>query len=65
MEWLSVDDTQKFYIFKFDDGNTHLASVFTNSWYIIAKWNGKVKLKNTETGYIVPSISEWKISKCF
>ena len=65
MDWIIIDDKQKFYIFKFDDGNTHLGTVFPNSWYIIARWKGKVKLKNTETGYIVPSISEWKISKYF
>lgn len=65
MDWIEVNDEQEFNIFKFDDGIKHLENVFPNSWYIIARWKGKVRLKNTKTGLIIPSISEWKISKNF
>ena len=65
MDWVEISDEQKYYIFKFDDGLTKVKDVYPNLWYITARWKGKVNLKNVDTGVIVPSISEWKINKCF
>jgi hypothetical protein len=65
MDWSEVNDEQKFYIFKFDDGIKYFETVFPNTWYITARCKEKVRLKNTVSGLIIPSISEWKISKYF
>jgi hypothetical protein len=47
-------------IHQFDDGNEQY-QYYTNSWFVIGQWRGKVKLRNTVNPTIeIPSISEWK-----
>jgi hypothetical protein len=47
-------------IHQFDDGNEQY-QYYTNSWFVIGTWRGKVKLRNTVNSTIeIPSISEWK-----
>tara|TARA_B100000963_G_scaffold356346_2_gene376282 strand:+ start:3423 stop:3623 length:201 start_codon:yes stop_codon:yes gene_type:complete len=43
----------------FDDGNTEYKK-YTNKWFIISTWRGKVKLINIDNTTIINSISEWK-----
>ena len=63
--WEDVHDEEIVYIFKFDDGVVKYQNVYPNTWIIIAKWRGKIKLKHTHSDTIINSISEWKVSRVF
>ena len=43
----------------FDDGNLEYKK-FTNQWFVIGLWRGKVKLINVDKTTVINSISEWK-----
>jgi hypothetical protein len=44
----------------FDDGNDQYA-YYSNRWYVVGKWRGKIALANAENQTIkIHSISEWK-----
>ena len=44
----------------FDDGN-EIYQYYTNSWFVIGEWRGKVALRNIANPTIeISSISEWK-----
>ena len=58
-EWLSEPYTIVS-INTFDDGNQDMEN-YTNSWFVIGKWKGKVALRNISNPAIeISSISEWK-----
>ena len=43
----------------FDDGNNEYKK-YTNTWFVIGTWRGKVKLINIDKTTVINSISEWK-----
>lgn len=55
-----LDTNEPHEIFKFDDGNDRYEH-YTNKWYIIGTWKGKVKLLNEDMKTEISSISKWKI----
>ena len=55
-----LDTNEPYEIFKFDDGNDRYKH-YTNKWYIIGMWKGKVKLLNEDMKTEIFSISKWKI----
>jgi len=65
VEWTDVHDKEIVYIFKFDDGVVKYKNVYPNTWIIIAKWRGKIRLKHTHSDTVIKSISEWKVSRAF
>jgi hypothetical protein len=58
--WEPVMDTGTHEIRTFDDGNQDLTHK-TNAWYIVARWRGKVRLRNAVDSSVVHSISAWKV----
>ena len=47
-------------IIKFDDGNESY-KYYTNRWYIVGKWRGKIAIVNvTNNTMKIHSISAWK-----
>ena len=60
IEWTLVEDDMVYEIHTFDDGNECYRS-YTNQWSIIATWESKVKLMNTDGNTYLFSISRWKI----
>ena len=56
-----LDTNEPYEIFKFDDGNDRYKH-YTNKWYIIGMWKGKVKLLNEDMKTEIFSISKWKIN---
>lgn len=55
------DTTKKYTIVVFDDGNEHY-QYYTNEWFVIGRWRGKVALKNSVASDMkITSISEWKV----
>ena len=59
MEWEPVSDARVYEVTLFDDGRAKYAS-HVNRWRIVARWKGKVRLRN-EHGVVIDSISEWKV----
>ena len=62
-QWTPVEDARTYEIRVFDDGNQGLMSK-PNAWRIVARWKGKVRLRNCFTcsvDSVVQSISEWKV----
>ena len=45
LAWAPVEDARTYEIRVFDDGNEALASK-PNAWRIVARWKGKVMLRN-------------------
>jgi hypothetical protein len=64
MEWEPVCDARVYEVTLFDDGRErHTAHV--NRWRIVARWKGKVMLRNEQHfGEVIESISEWKVRSC-
>ena len=66
LAWAPVEDARTYEIRVFDDGNEALASK-PNAWRIVARWKGKVRLRNcvdcNSAGSLVQSISEWKVAE--
>ena len=60
-EWEETADSRVYEVRVFDDGNADHA-VRANRWYIVARWRGKVSLRNVADGVVVRSISEWKVA---
>lgn len=61
-EWTYFDPdvTKKYMILEFDDGNDTY-KYYTNEWFLIGRWRGKVSLRNAHNDAIsIRSISEWK-----
>jgi hypothetical protein len=47
-------------VITFDDGND-LYAYYTNRWFVVGKWRGKIALINAENQTVkINSISEWK-----
>lgn len=47
-------------IIKFDDGNENY-KYYTNKWYIVGEWRGKIALVNVQDlNMKIDSISKWK-----
>ena len=61
--WSPVDDARAFKVTVFDDGNEGYAA-YENRWRIVARWRGKVSLRNASVGAVIGSISEWKVEPC-
>ena len=61
IEWTDVHDEEVVTICKFDDGLSNHANIYPNTWIIIAKWKGKIKLQHTHSDIIINSISAWKV----
>ena len=61
--WIPVDDARAFRVTVFDDGNEGYAA-YENRWRIVARWRGKVSLRNASFGAVIGSISEWKVEPC-
>lgn len=61
--WSPVDDARVYKVTVFDDGNEGYAA-YENRWSIVARWRGKVSLRNTSFGAVIGSISEWKVEAC-
>jgi hypothetical protein len=62
-EWVffEPDITKKYTIIVFDDGNERY-KYYTNEWFVIGRWRGKVAIQNSVIPDMkVSSISEWKI----
>jgi len=60
-EWEETADSRVYEVRVFDDGNADHAAR-ANRWYIVARWMGKVSLRNVADGVVVRSISEWKVA---
>ena len=60
--WEPVTDNTMYEIQTFDDGNDDLR-LRTNAWYIVARWAGKVRLRNAVDSTVVQSISAWKVAR--
>ena len=60
-EWEETADSRVYEVRVFDDGNADHAAR-ANRWYIVARWRGKVSLRNVADGVVVRSISEWKVA---
>ena len=63
MDWVffEPDTTKKYTIVVFDDGNERY-QYYTNEWFVIGRWRGKVALQNLSLPDMkIASISEWKI----
>jgi hypothetical protein len=60
MLWEPVCDARVYKVTVFDDGNECHASR-ENRWRIVARWRGKVALRNEGDGAAFGSISEWKV----
>jgi hypothetical protein len=60
-EWIFFTNPKTtVYINTFDDGNERY-QYYTNSWFVVGTWRGKVKLRNVSNPTIeISSISEWK-----
>ncbi len=60
-DWIFFTDPKTIVsIHQFDDGNERY-QYYTNSWFVIGQWRGKVKLRNVSNPTIeISSISEWK-----
>ena len=64
MEWEPVSDARVYAVTLFDDGRERHAS-HVNRWRIVARWKGKVMLRNEhQFGEVIESISEWKVQAC-
>ena len=64
MEWVPVSDARVYQVTLFDDGRERYAS-HVNRWRIVARWKGKVTLRNEHhLGEVIESISEWKVQAC-
>jgi hypothetical protein len=64
MEWEPVSDARVYEVTLFDDGRERYAS-HLNRWRIVARWKGKVTLRNEhQFGEVIESISEWKVRAC-
>ena len=64
MEWEPVFDARVYEVTLFDDGRERYAS-HVNRWRIVARWKGKVRLRNEhQVGEVIDSISEWKVQSC-
>ena len=61
--WSPVDDARAFKVTVFDDGNEGYAA-YENRWRIVARWRGKVSLRNASFAAVIGSISEWKVEPC-
>ena len=58
--YFEPDTNKEYEITNFDDGNSNY-SEYTNKWYIIGKWKGKIALVNVDDLRIrIASISNWK-----
>ena len=65
MEWEPVSDARVYEVTLFDDGRERYASQ-VNRWRIVARWKGKVMLRNEQHfGEVIESISEWKVRLLF
>jgi hypothetical protein len=64
MEWEPVSDARVYEVTLFDDGRERYAS-HVNRWRIVARWKGKVMLRNEDVGEVIESISEWKVRLLF
>jgi len=65
-EWIyfKPNKDKVFEITTFDDGNDKYTE-FTNKWYVIGKWKGKVSLMNAIDSKVkIQSISSWKTILC-
>ena len=63
MDWVlfEPDTTKKYTIVLFDDGNERY-QYYTNEWFVIGRWRGKVALQNSGAPDMkIASISEWKV----
>lgn len=64
MEWVPVCDARVYKVTLFDDGRERYAS-HVNRWRIVARWKGKVALRNEHHFRdVIESISEWKVQAC-
>ena len=60
--WEAVTDNATYRIGTFDDGHEDL-KLRANAWHIVARWKGKVQLRNAlDSTVFVQSISAWKVS---
>ena len=60
-DWIFFTNPNKIVsINTFDDGNEKY-QYYTNSWYVVGLWRGKIALRNTiNPSILISSISEWK-----
>ena len=62
MEWTLFQEEGIWAIHTFDDGNGDYAKE-PNTWCIVGRWAGKVRLRNSVSACVVQSISEWKVAR--
>ena len=63
MRWEPVCDARVYKAIKLPSSTTATSATLSreNRWRIVARWRGKVALRNEGDGAALGSISEWKV----